>query len=291
VAYSGGVNDDFVRDVAIDAAGNLYSTARASRGADLGGGPTDGNSALVSLDPAGAYRFAISYSASRTRMALTSSGIAISGDGNSMINDFGGGTVDGDFVARFTLAGALEWAHGFDSYLDMMDVTSAPDGTVYALGSTSQFADFEGLPLDGDAGDLFLVEIAAAGTIRVVRLFAEGVLGPVNYGGPHHIEHTADGRLLVIGSFDGVLDLGAGPMPNVAQEDHFVALISTDASTVHWMQRFGTPERDYRGTLHGTTDGTGAILLGGQVRAPIDFGTGLLESRGAADALVVRLSP
>lgn len=287
-ALSGGDSRDQIYDLALDAAGNVYLT---SGGFDFGGGDIVGGAALASYDKDGGYRFSVGYNAQWSRMEVGSEHVVLLGLGAGE-NDFGSGPQPHDFVVAHKLDGTFAWGVHVNDDMNLIDVAVRSNGTVHAVGEVGFTPDWTDLPVSGpDDADLFMVELDAAGELSAVRRFGVGVHGPSNYGAAYEIEFTESDKLLMVGSYAGVMDLGTGPVDGISQEDHFVALLSPDLSQVHYVQGFGSVGRDRRSTLHVSSGPSDFLVLAGSVFDPIDFGTGMLRSKGARDAVVVGMAP
>src|SRR5262249_45103822 len=93
-------------------------------------------------------------------------------------------------------------------------------------------------------------------------------------------------NVVVSGEFDGVLDLGSGPLPSAGGGDAFVAKFDTGG--VHlWSKSFGGPGRDHGRSV--AIDGAGAIVMAGYFQGDVDFGGGALSSAGGKDIFVVKI--
>ena len=94
-----------------------------------------------------------------------------------------------------------------------------------------------------------------------------------------------DGDLVLVGSFGGVIDLGGGPMASTGNFDILVAKVTTLGELV-WAKRFGDSNAQQAHAV--AIDGTGAIYVGGSVFGSVDFGDGVLTSKGSDDAFVAK---
>ena len=99
---------------------------------------------------------------------------------------------------------------------------------------------------------------------------------------------VADGGVLVVGAFQGAIDLGGGALVSAGQRDAFVAKL--DPAGAHlWSRRFG--DAGAQQALAAATDGAGNVLVAGSMTGTVDFGGGNLASAGAEDLFVVKLDP
>jgi hypothetical protein len=86
-----------------------------------------------------------------------------------------------------------------------------------------------------------------------------------------------DGRILLTGHFQGVIDLGCGPLKSAGGYDIFAATF-TDDGNVEWSRRFGDQRHQF--LIKGVYGHAGAIILAGSFHGTIDFGTGPLVASG-----------
>jgi outer membrane protein assembly factor BamB len=86
-----------------------------------------------------------------------------------------------------------------------------------------------------------------------------------------------DGRILITGHFDKVVDFGNGPLVSAGGYDIFAAMFTPDGNAL-WSRRFGDRWQQFlvKGT-HGCDD---SIILAGSFHGTIDFGAGALIASG-----------
>jgi hypothetical protein len=95
------------------------------------------------------------------------------------------------------------------------------------------------------------------------------------------------GNVVMVGSFDGTIDLGGGPFTSAGGRDLFVAKFSPAGQHL-WSKQFGgTSGEDARGVA---VDGAGDVLLTGQFLNTISFGGPALTSAGYEDIFLAKLS-
>lgn len=301
VIGGGAVGEHGGADVAVDGAGNVLLTGRLVGGMEIGG---------ASLDAADYQAFALSLERNpdgagkppldrETRWALV--GEASSSSGSSVATDASGNVyVAGGFYDTLAMGGAtLTSAGGADVFVLALD----PDGNLLwsqrfggahddwvveiAVGDASDvtvFGGFEGsTDLAGEhfagegAIDIFALELSSDGTPLWARAFGSAGL---DYAlgaavGP-------DGTIALSGSFEGVIDLGGGPLTS-EDEDAFVVVL--DAGGAHrWSRRFGGASHDLADGI--AIGGAGDIAVGGLFSESIDLGGGPMFAEGAFDAFV-----
>ncbi|MCC6551718.1 MAG: hypothetical protein IT372_01690, partial [Polyangiaceae bacterium] len=92
--------------------------------------------------------------------------------------------------------------------------------------------------------------------------------------------------ILVIGSFEGAIDLGGGPLQSAGGDDLFVAKLDGSGNHV-WSKRFGGAG-DQRGASV-ALDGAGNAFIAGHFAGSLDLGGGALQSAGGDDLFVAKL--
>lgn len=96
------------------------------------------------------------------------------------------------------------------------------------------------------------------------------------------------GNVVVLGSFQGTLDFGGGPLTSAGSNDVFVTK-QTAAGAFFWSKRFGASGDD-QGTGV-AVDSLGNVLIAGFFTGSIDFGGGALTSAGGTDIFVAKFDP
>lgn len=326
----GGTGADEINDVAVDAAGNVYSVGRFTGQANTlpnpgptivsEGGASDGFA--VSFDAAGAVRWALPIGGTlddEVRAAAVSSGGSLMVAGmfrggadfsrNSTtptrLTSQGGADV---FLASYTTGGTLQWARDIGGTSE----ESVPPGGLALdlqngaalLGRFSGDADFDPGPAlvsrhSVSAADLFLARYDANGNFSSVA----------TVGGTGAVSGTralvdADGSALVTGSFAGSVDFDPGTgisaltsLGQAGASDAFVARYSA-AGALGWVSRFGevtsVADRLNSGTALALDPSDQPVVAGRFFGSP-DFDPGAsrlaLVSVGQADGFVVKLTP
>ncbi|MEW6271201.1 MAG: hypothetical protein AB1689_18115 [Thermodesulfobacteriota bacterium] len=113
-------------------------------------------------------------------------------------------------------------------------------------------------------------------------------LGGVGYDAVRGVAVDAAGNVIVVGSFQGAVDLGGGALTSAGEDDMFVAKYSAAGAHL-WSKRLGGGGYD---VAYGVAvDGSGAIVLAGAFGGAVDFGGGALTSAGGTDVVVAKYSP
>lgn len=126
------------------------------------------------------------------------------------------GTAGDGFLAKLDVNGATVWAKQFAN-LNILAVTVDAAGTVYTVGYVDGTVDLGGGPVayNGSA-DPFIAHYAADGTHLWSRVFAAPV-GTLQRATA--VAVNADGKIWVGYNFDGMIDLGAGPLTTQGATD------------------------------------------------------------------------
>lgn len=109
-----------------------------------------------------------------------------------------------------------------------------------------------------------------AGTLRWSKAFGTHAFAD-------SVAVAPDGRILLAGHFQGVIDLGRGPLKSVGGYDIFAATFTADGN-IEWSGRFGDQRNQF--LIKGIYSHAGAIILAGSFHGTIDFGTGPLVASG-----------
>ena len=284
-AFGGGGKEAGQR-VAFDGAGNLVVAAHGTSVVDFGGGAL--NSAgkhdlfLARYTPDGTLlwskRFgdAAEQVANSLGLAVDAAGdIALSGDFAGTI-DFGGGPLVAQqalspFVARLGPDGAHVWSKTFPigGSAQTQSVAFDAAGDLAIGGYFAVSIDLGGGVLNAvDSADAFVAKLGPDGAHKWSRAFGAAAAQVVRSVAP-----TADGGVCVGGAFDGVIDLGVGPMMSAGGIDVFVGCLDPAGETL-WSDSFG--DSDYQQLNELVIDTKGRLTFGGETWGMIDLGGGPL---------------
>jgi hypothetical protein len=277
-----------VEDVAIDANGDIVLVGSMSGEMDFGGGIIQSLGTfdvfLVKLDPAGGHIWSRQFGAIGEQEGHL---VSISGNGGvSMAGlftdsiDLGGGALVADqyqqeiFMAAFDTLANHTWSR-------MLSI--GPPGSVLLEGLASSHAGdvglsayfFGSIDLGGEVlsgNDYFVAQYDPGGAFR--RVFRPHSQYVANFA------YDGNERLMVAGSFTGVLDLGGQTLRNTGERDGYVARFDADGACEWALQLSGNA------TVH-----TGALAVGsgenlwltGSFTDGIDFGD--VEHEGATTFL------
>jgi hypothetical protein len=321
----GGSDFDYALGVAVDDAGNIYTTGGFSGTVDFDSGP--GTAILTSANGSNIYVQKLDSDGNHI-WARSMAGTASSDRGNAVAVDASGNvfttglfreTVDFDpgpgtanltsaggfdiFVQKLDSAGNLAWAisMGDSSFSDVgHDIAVDGSGNVHIAGEFFGTVDF-----DPGAGTAFLTsQIASSPDIFVQKLDNDGSLvwaramGGANQDVAYGIAVDPLGNVYTTGDFQGTADFDPGPgaanlsttLGSLFNTDTFVSKLDVNGDYV-WAKRL-TGTRNQRGNSI-TVDGSGNVLTTGEFEGTMDFdpniGTVNLTSTGLLDAFISKL--
>ena len=189
------------------------------------------------------------------------------------------------FVAKLDPVGNVIWAKGFGSTGADYATGVAVDaqGNIAVTGSVAGSVDFGGGTLAGSGlDDIFLLELGPTGNL----LWAK-VIGSAESDQGYGVAFDSAGKLFATGSFQGTIDLGAGPLTSLGSTDLYVARFFQSGQAV-WSKSYGGASSDYSSGL--VIDASGNLLVTGGFLGPVDFGTGPLTTPGYYDAFVAKIT-
>ncbi|MBL7963541.1 MAG: hypothetical protein JNM31_06820 [Flavobacteriales bacterium] len=297
----GGLGGDAGRAVAVDGAGNVYTSGLFGNAGDIDPGPgvttVGGNGQqdifVQKLDPAGLFVWGVAMGGTANdrahAMAVDMAGnVFVCGEfrntvdfdpGPGVVSRTSGGAED-FFVLKMTSAGALLWAHGFGSTgserANGMGV--GPDGGPVITGRITSITDVDPGPgvfnLNGsNIEDAFVLKLDASGALGWAFLLStflnEGF--DVDVDGQNNVYVTG-----TYGTFSSIpLDLDPGPgvagIVNLGGGDVFVASYDP-AGAFRWGFGLGSIQND--GGRGIAISPTGAVHVTGMFYQTIDLDPG-----------------
>ncbi|UQA56011.1 hypothetical protein [Polyangium aurulentum] len=290
------------RKVAMDSAGNVVVVGNMGFSTDFGGGPlpVPGTTAgfVAKFDTAGNHLWSKPLGnvgdTHATSVAIDGAGnVLVLGDFQGSIN-LGGGMLQSAggqdlFVAKLDAAGKHVWSKGFGGTGNDLEAGLDVDsnGNLLLVGHSPMGIDFGGGPLQG-AGDfdLFVAKLDAAGKHVWSKRFGD------NYS-QRWFASTTDpaGNVVFIGTFDGTIDLGNGPLTSKGMyATLYVAKL--DAAGGHVWTKLLTDGSDLYHPRSLRADGAGNLLMVGNFAAPIDLGSGpIMPMLGTTTPFLAKLTP
>jgi cysteine-rich repeat protein len=297
----GGSHYKFVRDIAVDSAGNILITGYFYGTTDFGGGSLSSANSYdvfaVKLDAQGQHLWSRRLGGTDDDYGM---GIAVDSADNVLLTgyfegttDLGGGPLDSAgsydydlFAVKLDAQGQHLWSRRFggtgSENVEAIAVDST--GNVLLTGYFYGTTDFGGGPLDSADSyipDIFAVKLNAQGQHLWSRRF--GGAGE-NHGTDIAVDTT--GNVLLAGYFGGTADFGGGALDSTGLSDIFAVKLDTQGQHL-WSRRFGGPDgEDVRAIA---VDSAGNVLLTGYFRGTADFSGGTLYSTGLSDIFAVKL--
>ena len=314
----GGSLADYGLSIAVDAAGNVYTTGYFQGTADFdpGAGTANHSSAgnedifVQKLDTSGNFVWARSFGDSNSDR-----GNSICVDASSNVYTTGGfdGTVDFDpgagttnltsegsldvYVQKLNSTGNFVWTKSFGGSLNDQGISITVDdsGNVHTTGSFEGTVDFD--PGAGSATrtssgslDVFVQKLNASGTYDWAISF-----GASSSDQGYSVTVDASGNVYTTGSFLGTADFdpgsGTANLTSAGPWDVFIQKINASGNFV-WAKSFGGNSIDAGNAI--TVDASGNVYTTGHFAGTVDFdpgvGTANLTSAGNYDVFVQKLS-
>jgi hypothetical protein len=228
-------------------------------------------------------------------MATDSSGNLIVAGQIAGTLDYGGGNLTSRggsdvFIAKLDPSGRFIWARRFGdsaSFQSCHAVAVDGSGSIVAVGEFEGGIDFGTGPLTSAGGsDIFVVKLDGNGNTVYGLRFGDAAHLQV----AHAVAIDPSGDAIVVGAFEGTVDLGlgTGPLAATGASDAFVVKLDPGGN-VKFARSFGGDASVKLVSV--ALDSASNIVLGGQVAGTVDFGGGPITSAGGADILLVKLSP
>lgn len=300
----GGLDLDSGRAVAMNRTGEVAVAGFVRGTVDFGSGPTAGGMAtsgfVARYTPAGAPLWANRFNGNDL---VSIEEVAVDPLGNVLIGGDFKGTVDLGagprtargpddlFVAKYEAAtGKHLWSRTFGSdapdigeYVYGIAVDSA--GDVIISGGFYGTVDAGGSPLSS-AGqrDILLAKYTGATGAHQWSLRLGGAGDDV----ASRVAVVPGGDIVLAGGFQGMVRVGATGLTSAGGRDVLLARFSPAGAMVG-AQAYGGAGEDLAWGL--AADGAGNVAMCGSFEQSINFGGGIMTSKGSSDAFVVRFDP
>lgn len=283
--------------LAVHPDGRIAVTGRFDATVDFGAGPiianSEGDGFIAVFGPDGAALWSEPLRAGSQMDPLAvafdaAGGVAVSGFVLSGWIDLGGGALHGHgydgFAGKFDAAGEHVWSTRFGDLDKQYGFAVASD----AAGNTYVGGHFEG---DIDLGGGPLSSVNAYSDVFVGAFAPDGaLLWDRSWGGTsedyiHTIALDGNGRMALLGSAGGSIDLGGGPLVTEQYYREFIAVLDLTGEHV-WSRSLpggaGVSDIAY--------DGTGSLVATGELLGSVDFGGGPLIEQGGRDIFALKLT-
>ncbi len=301
-ALAGPDPNQFGRDVAVDADGNVFVVGGFEGRLELDDHVLDAQGLsdvfVASFTPDGALRWLHRYGdASRQ----TGDAVAVDGAGDVYVAGGFAGTISfgpGEaqhsagvldvFVVKLDTDGDPVWSRGYGDadwqYAHALATDS--QGCVYLTGELEGTVDFGGEPLSAVRGtDVYLVKLDAAGA----HVWSQRYGGQGRMQSGDALAVGGDDEVYLAGTFEGDLDLGGGLIGNAGLYDVFVARLGPGGGHV-WSASFGDDDDQELGDVH--VDDAGAVYVTGSFAGGLTFPpAAALAAAGGMDVFLARLDP
>ncbi len=242
----GDVQDQYVSSVTVDTnqnvviSGNLLGSMDLGEGMITNQGPQDVFIAkLANTD--GAPLWSNRFGAPGLVLATINMSAVGGASGRTLLTGYMGGvgsvsfggdiislaSQSGLFVADFDAAGSHAWSKGFGDTINPLSVAVGSFGATDTAGNvalTGYFQgalDFGGGQLASLGNDIYLVKFDAGGAHQWSKRFGDDQ-DQVGQG----VAYDLDGNLILVGSFQGKVDFGNGPLMSAGGQDIFLAKFS-----------------------------------------------------------------
>ncbi|MED5293827.1 MAG: SBBP repeat-containing protein, partial [Actinomycetota bacterium] len=221
----GGTNHDGSYEVAVDGAGNVYTTGYFRNTVDFGAGNVtavgSSDAFVTKLNSAGAHQWTTTFGGTGDDVGF---GVAVDGSGNVHLTgrfagtvDFGAGNVTAAhtqdaFVTKLNSAGAHQWTttfSGVDSTAVGFEVAVDGSGNVHIGGYFTGTVNFgAGNVTAVGSSDAFVTKLNSAGAHQWTTTFGSTDGDYIERG--EGVAVDGSGNVHVAGEFLGTVDFGAG---------------------------------------------------------------------------------
>ncbi|MEZ4300277.1 MAG: hypothetical protein R3B70_35355 [Polyangiaceae bacterium] len=293
----GDAGDETPCGVAVDSGGNVIVLGTFEEGRSFGANVLPSTGAtdvfLAKLTPAGEVSWAKSLGAGEC------GGLAVHADDRIVVS--------GSFSTPIDLGGTLTPKGTMDAYLATFDTmggvtnvkqfgtsgnTSAGALAVSAAGDVFLGGTFDGQVNFGlgavtavNAPDAYLMKILANGDTSWVDVFKSPAYGI------ELLRLDTAGNVTLAGVYSGVINFGGDDFTAFSPSpDLFVARFDGGTGAHVWSKSFDTSGTGLTVRQRAlTVDAVGNVYLGGEINAPIDWGSGFTPIEGSLDVFLAKL--
>lgn len=164
-------------------------------------------------------------------------------------------------------------------------VATDPQANVVVVGTLTDNCTIGTTPVSGGAGTALLVaKLDPNGVVLWVKAFGDG--SSVDTIGGLAID--ANGNIALVGSAQGTLDFGKGPLASFGSRDAFVAKLGPDGAAA-WANSYGNTAVD---TAEGVAfDENGNVVVIGLHTGKADFGNTSVDGGSTPELFAAKLGP
>lgn len=305
----GDLDEQGIRGVALDGAGNILIVGTFRGTIDLGGGVLSSEGVqdifAAKLAPDGTHLWSRSFGNAESNLgesvASDSAGNLVFIASSSDPLDFGGGSLGapGIFSAHLVKLGndgAHLWSRSYDAQKNNevvygRRVAVDPDDHIIAVGEFESDVDFGAGPVPANSDNsIFVTQLTPAGDLVWMRQSG----GIVSYGKPFvtGVATDANGNIHLGGWFAGQMDWGGPTMFASSEYDAWVAALSPAGEHV-WSRGTGDGFKKWQFVSDVASNAAGQTAVVGNFTGSVDFGGGPLPAvdDSGYDAFVARLEP
>jgi hypothetical protein len=254
-----------------------YSATGAHLWSKRFGGPSDESAQSVAVDAAGDIILSGSF-----KGTVNFGGSPLT----AYYNGFGTQTTDAFFV-KLDPSGAHLWSKGFGSFGNDVAYSIATDagGNVIVAGTFYGRVDVGGTTLArvNDSADMFVAKYTPSGALVWANRYGDGSTDNA-YG----IAVDNAGNIFLTGTFMGSVDFGGGALTSLGASSDVVLAKYSPAGQYVWSKRFGDTGQDVGYAV--ATDPFGNVAITGYFQGNVNFGGGVVSSRGSLDTFVAKYS-
>lgn len=281
----GGLTGENVNGVAVDAAGGIYvgiDLRSLEPAVPIQFGAFEvvpgelSDMLIVKLDPAGEVAWVKHFTGPEDQylggLWGCGDGVVITGQAPAGTLDLGGGVLpESDFIAVLDGDGEHRWSRSVpilveDGHVTISEVACDASGGAALTGQYRGGIDLGGGPITTELYDGFVARFDETGALLWSRGFGSADnFSPFGRG----VAFTPSGEIAVIGSFDGTVDLGTGPLKASEGDDVVVALLAADGTPM-WATQIGPDGLQYGAAI--AVDAAGQIAVGGTFLGEITLG-------------------
>jgi hypothetical protein len=290
----GGFDAQYGRDVALDAAGNVFVGGEFRNTVDFGTGPiaaSDTDAFVVKYAPDGTVSWVKTFTGPGWQ---TAEHVTVDGAGNIGVSGLSMGSLYADsgplpesgahYVLELDPTGSLLWGRNVNGYVEGLGFDAA--GNLALGGAFNGTLDLGAGPMTSTGGsyDVYIAKLSPSGAAlwskragddRHQVIFALAVDGA--------------GDVVASGDFNGTLSFGTPVTSSGGDMDAFVVKLDGASGAEVWTRAFTAPWEQHAYAMD--TDSAGNVAVGIDFFTPVDLGTGVLASAGLWDIAAVKLAP